>query len=123
MAKYVIPSCGSTYDHFFKHIVKYIGYLCFGPAPEWTHIPKAEQTALADAYEDWYTGYSRTLKPHTKADTEAMKEAYARSKTVLSRFIQVWLQGFPNIVTAEHRWNMNISSIDDTSIPIPKPEN
>jgi hypothetical protein len=123
MGKSLIPSCGPAYDRFNKNIVDYVGQMCGGPAPQWIHIPQTEQTALTDAYADWYAGYSRTITAHTKADTEAMKAAYRRSKKVLSRFIQVWIRGFPDIVTAEHLANMNIPVIDNTRSPVPEPDN
>jgi hypothetical protein len=123
MAKHLVPSCGPGYDRFFKNVVDYTELMCGGATPQWTHIPQPERTALAAAYEDWLAGYSRTLKPHTKADTEAMKAAYTRSKKVLSRFIKVWFRGFPDIVTAEHLANMDIPPIDNTPTPIPVPDN
>jgi hypothetical protein len=122
MAKRLIPQCGSAYDLFYKNIIQYVELMCVGADPDWTHIPLSERTALSDGYVDWYTGYSRTLKAHTKADTAAMKGAYTRSKKVLSRFIKVWFRGFPDIVTAEHLANMNIAPIDSWS-PIPVPGN
>jgi hypothetical protein len=123
MAKHLIPSCGPAYDRFFKNITQYVGQMCGGADPVWTHIPLAEWTDLTNAYADWYTGYSRTLKPHLKVDTEAMHAAYDRSKPVLSRFIQVWFRGFPDIVTAEYLANMGIAPIDNKPTPIPKPVN
>jgi hypothetical protein len=39
----------------------------------------------------------------------------------LSRFIQVWFRGFPDIVTADHLANMEIPPIDTTRTPIGKP--
>jgi hypothetical protein len=123
MAKRLIPSCGPAYDRFFKNIVQYVGQMCGGDNPEWTHIPLAERTALSAAYTDWYTGYSRTFKDRTTADTAAMEAAYVRSKKVLSRFIQVWFRGFPEIVTADHLANLGIPPIDKIKTPIPAPGN
>ncbi|MDR2176626.1 MAG: hypothetical protein LBP20_01115 [Treponema sp.] len=94
--KHLIPPCGPKYDRFFKNIVQYVGLMCGGSSPQWTHIPQAEVTILTNAYADWYTGYSRTLKPHLPADTAAMKDAYPRSSKILSRFIQVWIRGYEN---------------------------
>jgi hypothetical protein len=123
MGKPLIPSCGPAFDRFFKNIVQYVTLMCGGAEPDWTHIPLAERTLLFDAYADWYTGFSRTLKAHTTADTEAMYAAYGRSKPVLSRFIQVWFRGFPDIVTAEHLANMGIAPIDSKPTRIPRPVN
>jgi hypothetical protein len=120
--KSFIPSCGPAYDRFFKNIVQYVALMCGGASPLWTHIPQAEITALSNAYAMWYTAWSATFKPHTKAETVAMLAAYKSSKKVLSRFIQVWFRGFPDIVTAEHLANMGIPPIDDTHTPIGKPE-
>jgi hypothetical protein len=121
MAKKLIPSCGQKYNQFFLTVVQYVTKMTSAPK-EWTHIPDTEVTALSAAYADWYTGYARTLKPHTPADTAAMHAGYDRSKPVLSRFIQVWFRGFPEIVTAEHLLNMGISPIDDEHSPIGKPK-
>jgi hypothetical protein len=123
MGKSFIPPCGPSYDRFYKNIVDYVGQMYEGPTPVWTHIPQAERTTLVDAYADWYAGYSRTIATHTKADTQAMKAVYKRSKKVLSRFIQVWIRGFPDLVTAEHLANMNIPPIDDTRSPVRQPDN
>jgi hypothetical protein len=100
-----------------------VALMCGGTDPEWTHIPSAEQGLLTDAYMDWYAGYVRTFKAHTTADTAAMHAGYKRSKPVLSRFIQVWFRGFPDIVTAEHLANMGIAPIDDKPTRIPRPVN
>jgi hypothetical protein len=113
-----IPGPGPAYDTFFKNICQYVNTKCTGSTPEWTHIPAAERTALNDAYADWYTGYTPTLKPHTPAETAARK----RSKKVLSRFIQVWLRGFPEVVTEADLRNMAIPPIDSVRSPIPPPE-
>ncbi|MDR0720842.1 MAG: hypothetical protein LBF78_14500 [Treponema sp.] len=125
MAKKLIPSCGHKYNQFFLNIVQYVGHMTT-PPPVWTHIPEAEVTALNDAYALWYAGYARTLRPHLPADTAAMHDGYNRSKPVLSRFIQVWFRGFPDIVTAEHLLNMGIPPIDhertDTPCPTCQPE-
>jgi hypothetical protein len=123
MGKSLIPSCGPGYDRFFKNIVDYTGKMTSGTPPPWTHIPLTEYAALSGAYTDWEAAYSPTTKPHTKADTAAMEAAYKRTKKILSRFIQVWFRGFPDIVTAEHLANMDIPPIDDTKTPVPKPDN
>jgi hypothetical protein len=123
MGKALIPSCGPGYDRFFKNVVDYTGQMMSGTPPPWTHIPFPEYAALSSAYTDWEAAYSRTTKPHTKADTQAMKGAYTRSKKVLSRFIKVWFRGFPDIVTAEYLANMDIAPIDNTPTPIPEPGN
>jgi hypothetical protein len=103
--KHLIPPCGPRFDRFFKVITQYVGVMCTGNNPPWTHIPQAEITILNNAYADWYTAYSRTFKPHLPADTAAMHDAYDRTGKILSRFIQVWFRGFPDIVTAEHLAN------------------
>jgi hypothetical protein len=119
MAKHLIPSCGPGYDRFFKNVVDYTGKMMNGSPPPWTLFPLLEYGNLSKSYTDWETAYSRT----TKAETAAMKAAYTRTKKVLSRFIQVWFRGFPDIVTAEHLANMDIPPIENTPTPIPEPDN
>jgi hypothetical protein len=121
MAKHLIPSAGPKYDRFFKNVFQYTSTMTSGSSPTWTHIPVQEVTALNTAYAAWYTAYSPTLKPHTPAVTVAMKAAYASTSKVLSRFIQVWFRGFPDIVTNEHLANMEIPPLDTTRSPIGKP--
>jgi hypothetical protein len=95
--------------------------MCTGTPPAWTHIPADERTALNTAYADWYTDYAPTLKPHTKAETAARDAAWARSRKVLSRFVQVWIRGFPDIVTAFHLANLGIPPVDGTPTHIGRP--
>jgi hypothetical protein len=117
-----IPSSGPAYDAFFKNICQYVNAKCSPPdAPEWSHIPPAEQTALNDAYADWYAAYTPTLKPHTPAETAAKNRAYKSSRKVLSRFIQVWFRGFTDIVTEEDLKNMGIPPVDTVHTPIGRP--
>jgi hypothetical protein len=117
----VIPTGYPQYDQFFKVVVQYVNQMCTGENPAWTHIPAAERTLLSSAYADWYTAYARIKVPHTPADTAAVEAAFKSSKKVLSRFIQVWFRGFPDIVTAEHLANMGIPPVDTTHTPIGKP--
>jgi hypothetical protein len=119
--KSFIPRSYAKYDKFYRNICQYVTVMCTGADPKWTHIPQAEQTLLFSAFADWSAAYAKVLVPHTQADTAAAKEAFTRSKKVLSRFIQVWFRGFPDIVTAEHLANMEIPAIDSTRTPIGKP--
>ncbi|MDR0718718.1 MAG: hypothetical protein LBF78_03705 [Treponema sp.] len=119
--KSLIPLGKAEYDRFFGNIVQYTEMMCAGESPRWTHIPPGERTLLSGAFVDWHTAYLRTLVPHIKADTEAMKAAFNRSKNVLSRFIHVWFRGFPDIVTADHLANVDIAPIDHTRTPGGKP--
>ncbi|MDR2631690.1 MAG: hypothetical protein LBC60_12275 [Spirochaetaceae bacterium] len=116
-----IPTSFPAYDRFYKNITQYVAQMTSGSTPTWTHIPQAEITTLSTAYAAWYTVYSRILKPHTPADTAAVKIAYATSKKVLSRFIQVWFRGFPEVVTEEHLSNMEIPPVDKTRTRIGRP--
>jgi hypothetical protein len=117
-----IPTSHLKYDNFYKNIREYLVLVCDSKPPQWTHIPQDERETLDNAYEDWYAAYTPTLKPHTAAATAAAGAAYLRSKKVLSRFIQVWFRGFPDVVTADHLLNMEIPPIDDTPTPIGRPE-
>jgi hypothetical protein len=122
--KKIIPSAGPNYDRFFKNFCLLINTMCTGSGatpPAWTHIPADERTALNSAYADWYSAYSPTLTPHTKAETAARDAAWKRSSKVLSRFIQVWIRGFPNIATAEYLAQVEIPPIDSTRSPIGRP--
>jgi hypothetical protein len=108
---------------FFMNICQYVDIKCNSPdAPQWSHIPPAERTALNSAYADWHNAYMPTLVPHTPAATAARNAAYKSSKKVLARFIQVWLRGFPDVVTEEDLRNMGIPPIDPIHTPIPAPE-
>jgi hypothetical protein len=123
-SKKFIPGPGPAYDTFFKNLCQYVNTKCSPPdAPQWSHIPADERAALNNAYAAWYTAYTPTLKPHTPAETAARNTAWKSSKTVLSRFIQVWLRGFPDVVTEEDLRNMGIPPLDRTHTPVPPPEN
>jgi hypothetical protein len=119
--KSFIPRSYAKYDKFYRNICQYVTMMCTGENPQWTHIPQAEQTLLFSAFADWSAAYAKVLVPHTQADTAAVRVAFMRSKKVLSRFIQVWFRGFPDIVTADHLANMEIPAIDTTRTPIGKP--
>jgi hypothetical protein len=121
--RHFIPGPGPAYDRFFENIRRYVDARCGPPdAPEWSHIPPAERTALNAAYADWHAAYTPTLKPHTPAETAARNAAWQRSKRVLSRFIQVWFQGFPDIVTEEDLRNMGIPPVSKTQSGVPPPK-
>ncbi|MDR1418943.1 MAG: hypothetical protein LBI86_01065 [Treponema sp.] len=66
--------------------------------------------------------YAKTFKPHTPAETAGKNKAKADSRKVLSRFIQVWIRGFPEIVTVEDLENLGIPPIDHTHTPVPRPK-
>jgi hypothetical protein len=123
MGKTFIPDPGPAYDTFFGNICQYVEMKC-SPAesPQWSHIPQGERTVLNAAYADWHAAYAPTLVPHTPAATAMRNAAWKRSKKVLARFIQVWLRGFPDIVTEGDLRNMGIPPIDEDHTNIPPPQ-
>ncbi|MDR1419546.1 MAG: hypothetical protein LBI86_04170 [Treponema sp.] len=62
-----------------------------------------------------------TLKPHTPGEAALVKPAYRKLHKVLSRFIQVWIRGFPDVVTAKDLADLGIPPIDPTHTPVPQP--
>ncbi|MDR1420919.1 MAG: hypothetical protein LBI86_11135 [Treponema sp.] len=84
--------------------------------------PKAKSEGLCHAYAAWYNAYVKTFKPHTPAETAGARAAFNSSYKVLSRFIQVWIRGFPEIVTVEDLENLGIPPIDHTHTPVPRPK-
>jgi hypothetical protein len=119
--KKIIPSGDAAFDAFFKNICQYVNTMCTGTPPKWTHIPVTARTALNDAYADWYTAYAPTLKPHTPGETAAKNTAKKTATKVLEHFIQVWIRGFPEIVTEADLINMGIPPLDSTHSPIGRP--
>ncbi|MDR1930372.1 MAG: hypothetical protein LBQ44_07050, partial [Treponema sp.] len=71
MSRDYIPQRDADFDDFFKFMNQYVAQKCGGQSPEWTHIPQAARTAMADGYIAWYTAYANTLGPHTPEDTSA----------------------------------------------------
>jgi hypothetical protein len=121
--KKLIPGPGPAYDTFSVNICQYVDIKCGPPeSPQWSHIPAEERTALNSAYADWHAAYLPTLAPHTPAATAARTAAWKRSKKVRSRGIQVWLRGFPDIVTEADLRNMGIPPIDASYTRIPPPQ-
>jgi hypothetical protein len=66
---------------------RYVAQKCGGQTPEWTHIPQAARTLMADSYIDGYTAYGKTLGPHTPEDTSAKNDEKDASKKVIRPFV------------------------------------
>ncbi|MDR2359900.1 MAG: hypothetical protein LBD85_01280 [Oscillospiraceae bacterium] len=121
--KKLIPRPGSAYETFFLNIRDYVISKINADPPEWTFIPPDEYGSLFSAYNLWYNAYLPTTKPHTPGVTAMRNEAWKETKPILSRFIRLWLRGFPNQVTKEDLLNMNIPLLDTEPTPVPPPEN
>jgi hypothetical protein len=120
MAKDYIPPRDKDFNDWFKFLNQYVAQKSGGSSPEWTHIPQAAQTALADAYAAWYTAYVNTIGPHTPVDTAAKNNAKTASKAVIRPFVNQYLRYQP--VTNEDRTAMSIPNKDTIPTPIPPPE-
>jgi hypothetical protein len=120
MAKNYIPARDAVFNGWFKFINQYVAGKCEGAAPEWTHIPQDARTEMADAYAAWYTAYSKTLTPHTPADTLVKNNAKKAAIQVIRPFVNQYLRYPP--VMPEDRKNMNIPERDTIPTPIPAPE-
>jgi hypothetical protein len=122
MGKDYVPSKDSIFDQWFKNLVQYVIRMCTAvpPAttPEWTHIPQAELTKLADAYSAWYTVYVIVLKPHSPAETLAKNEARDEAEGVIRPFVNKYLRYDP--VTDAQRRDMGIP-VRGGSSPVPPP--
>jgi hypothetical protein len=115
-----IPGMEAAFDSWLKFLIQYVTQKCSGASPEWTHIPQAVLTALANVYAAWYTAYSKMQGPHTKVDTEAKDDAKAVAKAMVRPFISQYLRFYP--VTNEDRTAMGIPNHDPHPTPINPPE-
>ncbi|MDR1143428.1 MAG: hypothetical protein LBK77_04305, partial [Spirochaetaceae bacterium] len=100
----------AVFDQFFKFMVQYVTKKCTGSTPEWTHIPQAVLTAIADMYGAWYTAYAKMSGPYTQVDREAKNDAKKASKKAIRAFVNQYLR-FPP-VTDEDRTAMHIPNHD-----------
>jgi hypothetical protein len=119
MGKDYVPSRDADFDDWFKFMNQYVAQKCGGGTPEWTHIPQAARTALADSYAAWYTAYANTKGPHTPVDTEAKNDAKKASEALVRPFVNQYLHYPP--VTNEDRTAMGIPNRDTIPTPIPVP--
>jgi hypothetical protein len=117
-----IPNAGPAYETFFLNIRDYVLSKINAQPPEWTFIPSDEYGSLFSAYNIWHTAYIPTTTPHTPGATAMRDEAWKETKAILSRFIRLWLRGFPNQVTKEDLLNMGIPLLDTERTPVPPPE-
>ncbi|MDR1307981.1 MAG: hypothetical protein LBK74_10465 [Treponema sp.] len=108
-----------VFDQFFKFMVQYVTKKCSGGTPEWTHIPQAVLTAIADVYGAWYTAYAKMSGPYTQVDKEAKNDAKRASKKAIRAFVNQYLR-FPP-VTDEDRTAMHIPNHDTHPTPVPIP--
>jgi hypothetical protein len=117
-----IPQGDADYDRFFKNLVQYVAQKCAGSPPAWTHIPKAAQDALADAYSAWYTAYAITLKPHTPQDTkEKNRVKESGKKLTLRPFIKAYIRYHPAVTNAD-RDAVGVPNDDTVRTPIGVPK-
>jgi hypothetical protein len=114
-----IPSNDADFNNFFKYLNQYVAQKCSGATPEWTHIPQAARTVMADSYIAWYTAYANTLKPHSKVETEAKNDAKKASAADIRPFVNQYLRYPP--VTNEDRTAMGIPNRDTVRTPVPVP--
>ncbi|MDR1288495.1 MAG: hypothetical protein LBK08_12880 [Treponema sp.] len=119
MAQDYLSLVDADFNQFFKFMVQYANAKCTGSTPEWTHIPQAALTSIADMYAAWYTAYSAVLKPHTPVETEAKNDAKTAGKKAVRLFVNQYLR-FPP-VTDEDRTAMNIPNHDGHPTPVPVP--
>jgi hypothetical protein len=111
----------AAFHIFFTNLVAYITAMTTGESPVFPHIPPAVVAQLTQVCAQWQAAYEPTLHPHGPAETAAMRTAFESSRKFLGHFIQVWIRGFPEIVTPPHLANLNIPSIDSTPTPVGRP--
>jgi hypothetical protein len=109
-----------VFNQWFKFMLQYVNQKCTGDTPEWTHIPAAVRTAMADVYTLWFTAYANFVGPHTEVDTEAKNNAKRAAKKAIRAFVNQYLR-FPP-VTDEDRTAMKIPNHDTHPTPIPIPD-
>ena len=86
--KNYVPRNHAEFDRWFNNLNMHVATKCKGSKPDWDHIIRRELDALDDAYADWHTSYTPTLKPHTSDITQKRDEARGRAEKVLRQFIQ-----------------------------------
>jgi hypothetical protein len=116
-----IPRGLAAYHIFFTNFTGYVTAMTSGAEPVFPHIPPGALGQLNQACAQWQAAYEPTLHPHGPAETAAMRAAFTGSRKVLSHFVQVWIRGFPEIVTPMHLAHMGIPPIDDTPTPVGRP--
>ena len=114
-----IPRGFAHYNDWFKNLTQYVSAKCSGANPQWDHIPQEARDELDAAYIDWYTYYSLTVKPCTKAARTDRNLARKRSEKVVRQFVKRYLR-FPPVTDAD-RVNMQINNYDTTSTTINDP--
>jgi hypothetical protein len=119
MAQDYLSLNDADFNQWFKFMNQYVNQKCTGTAPEWTHIPQAARTTMADTYTTWYTAYSAFLGPHTKVDTEAKNDAKEAAKKAARAFVNQYLR-FPPVID-EDRTAMGIPNHDPHPTPVPRP--
>jgi hypothetical protein len=109
----------ADFDNFYKFMCHYVNAKCTGSTPEWTHIPQAAWSLLADTCAAWTAAYGKTIGPHTPVETEAKNDAKKEAKKVIRPFVNQYLR-FPP-VTNEDRTAMGIPNKDTipTDVPVP----
>ena len=110
-----IPGNDKEFNDWFKHLIQYVALKTSGTPPEWDHIPPERVSKLSDVYANWYTHYSITLKPHTKAQREAKNIAKAEAKKEIRLFVRQFLHFDP--VTNPQRTEMQIPNWKTTRTP------
>jgi hypothetical protein len=96
MSKGFIPRPDEQFDMFFKLITQYVATKTAGTTPAWTHIPSTAKTALNTAYENWYTAFANTFKPHSSVETREKNRVRLVSERALRAFINQYLR-FPPV--------------------------
>jgi hypothetical protein len=111
MTNNYIPRNDSAFDNWFRALTQYIGPKTTGTNPAWPHVMQSSKTELNDAY----AAFSKTLTPHTPADTVNKNEARAAAERVIRPFVQRFLHWPP--VTDGDRVNMRIPNRDLVRTP------
>jgi hypothetical protein len=120
MAKDYLSLSDADFDRFFAFMNQYVEGKCAGSTPEWTHIPQAARTEMAEAYTAWAAAFAKTSGPHTPVDTEAKNDAKNAAKQRIRRFVNQYLRYPP--VTDEDRTAIGVPNHDTKPTPIPAPE-
>jgi len=112
MGGHYIPRQDGEFDIWFLNLLQYIRKKTQEGPGRWTDIPEREISALIAANEDWRTYYEPTLLPHTPAATADKNNARKRAESVISHFVQRFLQWHQ--VTDADRVNMRIPTREKT---------
>jgi len=105
-----IPNNAGEFDTFFKNLTQYVALKASGSKAVWKHIPSEAQNNLYDAYRDWFSAYTLTLKPHTKIERMNRRIAYTDASKIIRIFVRQYLR-FPP-VTDNDRTAMDINNYD-----------